>query len=273
MMRNAILAVALLCMGPAVAQNDARGCQDHPLFTRMPGSWLRDCKQKQFDAYTFFNGKGAPITVEGQLWRLSYYPKNDVAAKPSELQILRNFQNAVTKLGGKLVAETKGKETLLLTRDGKEIWVEVAAEFTGKYWLTILQKEGMAQDIVADAAAMGNDLKTAGHIALYGIYFDTSKSEVKPESKPALEEIAKLLKQDPGLKLKVVGHTDGTGSQENNMKLSQTRGEAVVKALVTQHSIAASRLKGYGVGPLAPVASNDTEDGRAKNRRVELVKE
>lgn len=274
MKRLVVLLIALLCIVPIFAQQkDEKGCSDHPLLTRMPGYWIRGCKNSQFNAYDFFNGKNKPIHVEGQFWWLSYYPNRDLNPKVSDLQILRNYQNALTKLGAKLVAETKGKEVFQLTKDGKEIWIEVAAEFTGKYWLTIVQKEGMAQDVVADAAAMGNDLRATGHIALYGIYFDTNKSEVKPESKPALEEIAKLLAQNPGFKLKVVGHTDGTGALDANMKLSQARGEAVVKALVTQHGTAASRLKGYGVGPLAPIATNDTEDGRAKNRRVELVKE
>jgi OOP family OmpA-OmpF porin len=86
-------------------------------------------------------------------------------------------------------------------------------------------------------------------------------------------EIAKLLKKESGLKVNVVGHTDNVGAMDNNMKLSQARGEAVVKTLVTKYAIAADRLKGYGVGSLAPVASNDAESGKAKNRRVELVKQ
>ncbi|RPI09882.1 MAG: OmpA family protein, partial [Actinobacteria bacterium] len=110
-------------------------------------------------------------------------------------------------------------------------------------------------------------------VAVYGINFDTNKAAVKPESKAALDEIAKLLKSDAALKLKVVGHTDMVGSVEANMTLSQARAEAVVQALVGQYGIAAARLKGYGVGSLAPVATNDTDEGRAKNRRVELVKE
>lgn len=272
--RYLITAVLALSFGlPAFTQKDERGCNDHPLLTRMPGYWIGNCKLRQFDAYDFFNGKAKPIHVEGQFTWIFYLPDRNLTSKPSDLQILRNFQNALTRQGAKLVAETKGKEVFHLNKDGKDIWIEVGAEFTGKYSLTIVQKEGMAQDIVADAAAMGSDLRATGHIALYGIYFDTNKSEVKPDSKPALDEIAKLLKQDPGLKLKVVGHTDGTGIQDANMKLSQARGEAVVRALVGQYGIAAARLKGYGVGPLAPVASNDTDEGRAKNRRVELVKQ
>jgi outer membrane protein OmpA-like peptidoglycan-associated protein len=131
----------------------------------------------------------------------------------------------------------------------------------------------MAQEVVADAAALKNDLGSSGHVAVYGIYFDTNRSEVKPESEPALAEIAKLLAQDPGLKLKVVGHTDMTGGLAANLELSEARAEAVIQALVARHGVAAARLEGHGVGPLAPVASNDTEEGRARNRRVELVKE
>jgi outer membrane protein OmpA-like peptidoglycan-associated protein len=129
----------------------------------------------------------------------------------------------------------------------------------------------MNQDIVANAAALGGSIKTTGHVSIYGIYFDTGKSEIKPSSDAAIAEIAKLLKAEGGLNLYVVGHTDNVGGLESNMKLSQSRAEAVVKVLVGKHGIAAARLKGYGVGPLAPVASNAAEEGRAKNRRVELV--
>lgn len=159
-----------------------------------------------------------------------------------------------------------------IAKDGREAWVEIE-KGNGKIWLRVIEKREMEQFITADAAAMNDGLKSSGHIALYGIYFDTNKSEVKPESKPALEQIAKLLSQNPGLNLKVVGHTDMTGALEANMKLSQSRGEAVVQALVSQYGVSPSRLKGHGVGPLAPVASNDTDEGRAKNRRVELVKQ
>ncbi|MBS1171656.1 MAG: yiaD 1, partial [Proteobacteria bacterium] len=119
---------------------------------------------------------------------------------------------------------------------------------------------------------MSNDLRATGHVAVYGIYFDTGKAVVKPESKPALDEVAKLLKGDPNLKLWVVGHTDWVGKVDDNMRLAQARAEAVAAELVSAHGIAAARLKGYGVGPLAPVAGNEDDAGRAKNRRVDLVK-
>ncbi|OGW39683.1 MAG: hypothetical protein A2Y97_13755 [Nitrospirae bacterium RBG_13_39_12] len=108
---------------------------------------------------------------------------------------------------------------------------------------------------------------------MYGIYFDTGQSVIKPESEAAMSEIAKLLKKEAGMKVNVVGHTDNVGGIDSNMKLSQARADAVVQALVGKYGIGANRLKAYGVGPLAPVASNDTEEGKAKNRRVELVKQ
>jgi outer membrane protein OmpA-like peptidoglycan-associated protein len=127
--------------------------------------------------------------------------------------------------------------------------------------------------VMVDAAAMAEDISTTGHVALYGIHFDTNSADIKPESEPTLQEIAKLLRNDAALKLYVVGHTDSVGGYEYNIGLSQRRADSVTKALAARHGIAAARLKGAGVGLLAPVAPNDTEEGRAKNRRVELVRQ
>jgi len=266
---------ALLLAAAAMAnaqQKDATGCADHPLFTRMPGYWIHGCRHNQFDAFAFRVAKGAKSSVEGQFWHLSYYPNKDLAAKPSELQIIRNYENAVEKLGGAVVFQDKGVSTLKLVRDGKEFWIEVTAEFTGKHGLRIIQKEAMKQDIVANAEVFQNDIRAKGHAAVYGILFDTDRADIKPQSAQAIAEIAKLLKGDPSLRIAVVGHTDGAGAVEHNLKLSQDRAQAVLQALVKEHGIAAARLRAHGCGPFAPVASNDGEDGKAKNRRVELVK-
>ena len=131
----------------------------------------------------------------------------------------------------------------------------------------------MNQDVIADANSMANSIKESGKVAVYGIYFDTGKSTLKPESQPTLQEITKLLKADPNLKLYVVGHTDNTGAFDANMKLSMDRAGAVVNALVSQFSVNAARLRACGDGPTSPVASNDKEEGKALNRRVELVKQ
>jgi outer membrane protein OmpA-like peptidoglycan-associated protein len=120
---------------------------------------------------------------------------------------------------------------------------------------------------------MAKGIASDGHVALYGILFDTDKTDIKPESAATIAEIAKFLKQGAGVKLYVVGHTDNVGLYDYNMGLSQRRAAAVVTELTTKHGIPAARLKPAGSGPLAPVAPNETEEGRAKNRRVELVKQ
>ena len=125
---------------------------------------------------------------------------------------------------------------------------------------------------MVSAADMADSLATKGSVDLYGIYFDTDKTDIKPESKPTLDQVAELMKIDRSLKLEVSGHTDNTGAAEHNMKLSEGRAQAVVDALVKNYGIDASRLQAKGYGDTKPVAPNDTEGGRAKNRRVELRK-
>lgn len=266
---------ALTCLAsPAAAeQKDNPKCQDHPLFNRMPTYWIHNCVVNDFNARSFPVGKGKTQRVEGRYYEIRYYPQATMKSKPSELQILRNFENAVKRIGGKALWVDKSKETLFVSKDGKEVWIEVTTEFTGKHSLIIVEKESMKQDIEANAEVFAGDLKTTGHTAIYGIYFDTGKSQIKPESDQAIAEIARLLKSDSGLRVYVVGHTDTVGRVDSNLKLSMDRAEAVVQALVGNHGISASRLKPFGNGPFAPVATNDTEEGRAKNRRVELVKQ
>jgi outer membrane protein OmpA-like peptidoglycan-associated protein len=136
----------------------------------------------------------------------------------------------------------------------------------------IVEVVGMQENmVVVDAAALGKGLEAEGRVSVYGIHFDTDKADIKPDSKPALDEIAKLLKARPNLRIFVVGHTDMTGAFDHNRTLSEARARAVVRALVESYGIAANRLEGYGVGPLAPVAENITASGKGKNRRVELV--
>lgn len=141
--------------------------------------------------------------------------------------------------------------------------------------LQIVEEKPMATgkvEVNVDADAMAEDLEAAGTVRLYGIHFDTGEATIKPESESTLAEIAALLGDQPDLALAVVGHTDSRGSLEQNMTLSRRRAEAVVKYLTSEHDVAAGRLEPHGVGYLAPVGTNETEDGRARNRRVELVK-
>jgi OOP family OmpA-OmpF porin len=125
--------------------------------------------------------------------------------------------------------------------------------------------------VVMDLDALRRSLQNEGKIALYGIYFDTGKAALKPESKAQLDEMAKLLKNDANLKVYIVGHTDNQGALENNRTLSKQRAEAVRNALAIEYKVDPARMQAEGLANLSPVASNSAETGRARNRRVELV--
>ena len=259
--------------GIILAQEDEKGCKDHPMFTRMPNFYIYSCKEKDFDQADFVDEKGKDIKVEGKLHWTGYYIKKGFKP-PSELQILRNFENAIKKIGGVLVKEKDGVAYLKLSKAGKIYWVTVDPFNHGDgYKLTIVEKSEMAQEVVADAKSLMSDITATGHASVYGIYFDFDKADIKPESEPAIKEIAKLLQENKTLKLYVVGHTDNVGSLDYNLKLSKARADAVVKELTTKYKISPDRLRAFGVASLAPVASNKTEEGRAKNRRVELVEQ
>ncbi|MHB8093493.1 MAG: OmpA family protein [Candidatus Aminicenantales bacterium] len=266
--------ILLTATGIAAQTADKAGCQDHPLFpTRMPDYRIEACKVEDFGVYEFFVTKGPKIPVEGRLTFITYAFTGERTSEPSGLAVVRNYENAVKKVGGTILQSdpqrwVNGK----IIKDGQEAWAQIE-KGNGKIWLRVIEKKEMEQYIEADAAAFGNDIRATGHAAVYGINFDSGKSTIKPESAQAIAEIAKLLKADPGLKIHVVGHTDNTGGVDSNIKLSQERAEAVLQALVRDHGIAAARLRAFGCGLFAPVASNDTEEGRAKNRRVELVKQ
>jgi OmpA-OmpF porin, OOP family len=164
-----------------------------------------------------------------------------------------------------------------LTRNGSTVHVMLntgkvyRTEFTTTYIEIVEPKAMQTGQVTVNADAMGSGLKRDGKIALYGIYFDTGKAEVKPESKAQLDEIAKLLGAQASLKVYLVGHTDNQGSVDANVTLAQRRAQAVAEALVKGYKIDAARLLASGVGSLAPVASNEADEGRARNRRVELV--
>jgi outer membrane protein OmpA-like peptidoglycan-associated protein len=125
--------------------------------------------------------------------------------------------------------------------------------------------------VTVRAGEMASAIAKDGRIALYGIYFDFNKADLKPESDPTLEQIARLLRDTPAMMLLVVGHTDNIGTFASNMELSQRRAAAVVAALSTRYKVARERLTPVGVSFASPVGSNRDEEGRAKNRRVELV--
>jgi OmpA-OmpF porin, OOP family len=141
--------------------------------------------------------------------------------------------------------------------------------------IQVVKPKAMETDKVSitNADAMGKGLAAEGKIALYGVYFDTGKADIKPESKPQMEEMAKLLGANKAIKVFIVGHTDNQGSLETNVALSQKRGQAIADALVKDYKIEAKRMQARGVANFSPIASNAQDAGRAKNRRVELVEQ
>jgi OmpA-OmpF porin, OOP family len=170
--------------------------------------------------------------------------------------------------------------------NGRDVYVQVYTFANSEGRSTSLVRKGRVSALVETVEAgpahpptplvtseqMADEINRTGRIALYGLYFDTGRTDLKSESKPTLEQIADLLKREPNLKLLVVGHTDNVGNFETNRDLSQRRAESVVNALVTGFGIAPDRLIPFGVSYAAPVASNATPEGRSQNRRVELVR-
>jgi len=274
-----IFVIAFLLLLPANrAKAQDSEFKDTPWFSGMPSFIIYDAEDIEFDSYNFFNGNKC-ITVEGKKFKRTYLI-NDDAQKSSVIQIIRNYTNAIKSMGGTIIyngrpddadcAEKNGLNMVVgkNVKDGKEMWVEIATLGGDDYYLTIVLKELMKQDITA--SDMFETLNRDGHIALY-INFDTGKSIIRDESKPVIEQIVEMLKANPELKLSVEGHTDNAGSSESNKILSVERAKSVLAAIVSQ-GVVADRLSASGFGQDKPVADNSTEEGRAQNRRVELVK-
>lgn len=270
-----ILLLAQAAAGLAASDpNDLEGSKDPALFSRMPGYFIYRYEAKEFERYEVpVSSDFRTQAVEGRyLWII--YAINEGAAPAGGLQIVRNYANAAAAIGGKKVADFEdGGEyylTMKIERNDAETWLHVNA-VGSQYEVHIVEKQLMKQDVVADANSLANSIRATGKASVYGIYFDTGKSDIKPESEAALKEIAKMLAADAKLKLYVVGHTDNVGTFAANVQLSNSRADAVVKALAGRYGVAAARLQPFGAGPTAPVQSNASEQGRAKNRRVELV--
>jgi outer membrane protein OmpA-like peptidoglycan-associated protein len=298
-----IAVLAMLLAGASAQAQDVRGSHDYAGIGRFGGSVITGYVAKDFDATKlqaagFKDGKPADARrLEGKITRIAYRTK----AGPSILEVSRNFETQLAKDGFETLVAcdtdtcggipfTEAIDVLPVPQmwldgfnfryyaghksdNGRDIYATVLTsknndEVTAQLVVAVV---GEIADKMVDAAAMAKGLGERGHIALYGIYFDTDKATIKPESAPTLAEMAKLLNGQPKLSVFIVGHTDSQGAFDHNMALSRQRAEAVANALAAQYRIARGRLRTAGVGQLSPVGSNATEDGRALNRRVELV--
>ncbi len=254
---------------------DSEGCKDSPLFTRMPNYYINECSKNynqlqvpmsMKDGETQFETKEGTLTMINYLYIVQYSPDH-----PSFFQIQKNYEAAITKTGGKKVmySEEAGLASFHSKSGDKEIWMVLTNGNDGDYKMDILEMEAMKQEI--SASDMLTALNTTGSIALY-INFESGKSDIKPESQGIIDQIVQLLKDNPTLKISIEGHTDNVGTVASNQTLSEKRAQAVMNALIAK-GIDKSRLSFKGFGSSKPISDNGTDDGKAKNRRVEIVKQ
>jgi len=292
-----LAAVMMFVQVPGLMAEDGK---DHPLIKRYPGSEIGKYFVKDFDEVQMPTGKSgqkgfaSSVTVKGKVTGIIYRnPK-----ERSTLEIYENYEQAMKGAGFEFLYTCADKScgkpgpedpmlkyrwacfeqrhaTGKLARPEGDIFVNLhVCKGVNKTFLGIVESKPMETGLVkVDADALANEIDRTGHASIYGIHFNTNKANVKPESEQALGEIARLLGKRPDLKLYVVGHTDSVGTLDYNRDLSVRRARAVVDVLTGKYGIAKSRLRGEGVGPLVPVLTNSSDGGRAKNRRVELVKQ
>lgn len=277
--------------------------QDHPLIKPYEGSVMSrrdDAGHRTYKVVTAVDPEGKTddevirtLTATGTLTRL-YYENPD---HRSQLEIITNYKEALQAAGFSVLFECGGASCgpswavsrwgrvtemkytssplwyLSATRrsDESEAYVAIAVAKL-RHQVDILEVNAMEKGLVTvTAEALKRGLTGEGKVVLDGLYFDTDKATLKPESTPALDVIGQFLQSDPSLQVYIVGHTDSDGTLEHNLRLSLNRAKAVATALIAQYGIPAGRLSAHGVGPLSPARANGSDAGKSANRRVEMV--
>lgn len=291
-------ATILSCAASAFAEDG----HDHPMVSRYPETKIEHYDYKEFEEAQILlskpyelNGKWVAdkvLPLEGQVTYIHYTKPNTVSA----LQIFRNYQLAFAKGGFKELficnrpctnTNLSSFQSLLKARD---LYLNYATDNQyisaqngntyvsmfvndGGVWLFVIEQGEMAADKISviGSSPIAAALNKSGRVDVYGLTFDTGKSNLKPSSKTTLNELAQILNDNPQMNLDVIGHTDNVGTADSNLKLSQDRSDVVVATLVSDYGINPSRLNPTGKGQNQPIASNDSEKGKATNRRVEFV--
>ncbi|HBE92860.1 MAG TPA: hypothetical protein DDW55_10150 [Gammaproteobacteria bacterium] len=287
------------------AEGDASDSRDYAPIGRFDGAIISGYRDHESSEYLLQNGpvkqRGDSmnvVQVEGRVRLIAYKAPNGASIS----EVYRSYRRKLEDAGFRIVYKCYDKEcggpafadsvpVLPLPKmvvDPLNYRYISASKFSGgqqtdaivlisqdssqqlRIQLTVVESGELKQKMVT-AEEMLQGLAENGHIALYGIYFDPGKVELKAESRPVLDEIARLMRAQKNLKVILVGHTDNKGTYNHNINLSDQRARAIVKTLISEYSIASNRLRSNGVGYLAPVASNLLEEGRTLNRRVELV--
>jgi outer membrane protein OmpA-like peptidoglycan-associated protein len=234
--------------------------QDVPYAAPLPGSTRKQWKPEAHLEFT--NAKDGQMVVLGPAISILYLGPQQL----SVLEVQTRYKSALQKAGWAIVrSDTGGLTAAHYTQHGRDVWLKITPT-SSNYTIEVA-------DLGAAAAhdKLAKALDDAGHVALYGIYFDTDKATLRPDSEPTLLQIQKLLASNPRLKLEIQGHTDSTGTRPHNQKLSGDRA-ASVKAWLVAHGIDGARLTTNGYADTKPVADNAMPEGRALNRRVELAR-
>jgi OOP family OmpA-OmpF porin len=298
------LCLALLGWGPAGAYPKG----DHPEVASYPGAEIRGFDFKEFEEAQLLlsqpkrNSAGnwvvdKVLPVEGKVTYIHY----EMAKTVSTLQVFRNYQSSLRRSGfselfacerpcltegaslevlrpwvkGRDLAYAAYKDIQYLAAQRGGTYVSLAvADWVGspRAYLFVIEKGQLDTGLMAvtGASPMAQALSTQGKVDVYGFLFDSGKSQLKPGSAASLAELAQVLRDNPSLKLALIGHTDDVGQADANVQLSTARAQAVALALVSEHGIDPSRLQASGQGASQPLAPNTDELARAKNRRVEV---
>ncbi len=306
-----ITVVALMISTNIFAQrtSDIKGGEDYPLVSRFKGSILEWYQVRNFDRYFMLSLKDNKISnyeINGKITRIQY----SVGQEHSVFEIYKSYENSLKEKGFETLITLNDKNcgvnlqeqvyndefnglnklprealnpgddefTYLAAKkkiDDKNIYIVVYTAFErGDLVVTFdaIEVQAMEEGLVT-VKTLNENILANGYIAIYDIHFDTGKSEIKPESAEALKNIAEYFKTHRNKKYFIVGHTDNVGDFTSNMTLSEKRAKSVVNELVTKYSVKADQLKAYGVASLSPITSNLKDEGKAKNRRVEIVKQ
>ncbi|MDD2904222.1 MAG: OmpA family protein [Syntrophales bacterium] len=287
-----LLTLAFTCTAHA-----KKALPDFPYLSQLANYNLKVSNDREFDEFSFFDGKQM-VTIQGRKYTKNYF-LNPGALSASPLQITKNYANAVKAQGGEVLYEGKANAagmknksgdrlaSLKMVKEGKEIWIEIISYDRGhRYQLNAIEKGEMKQEVSVTTPQpeapkpeakpeppkedLAREIKSKGFATIY-VNFDVDKATIKPESQPTIDHVAQMLKDNPDLNLTIAGHTDGSGTMAHNKTLSENRAQAVLQALVGR-GIATDRLASVGFGQEKPIADNATEAGKAKNRRVELIK-
>lgn len=306
------LILGLSSLNSVVSQQDVEGSKDHPMISPYEGSFIYLYGHHDYNRIVIpWKMKDRDVqdtAVEGEITHIFYAAPEGLSA----FQVHKNYLMALEDAGFEIIYECAGgqdkcgrlfrdfeaidRKHEIFIGDGHSYFVARMEDPAGNVIVTsrtilhthydeleqrpvtelqIIEEKPMETgkvDVSLSAQAMAENIQKTGRVRIYGIHFDVDKASMKSGSASVLSEIATLLKKQEDLNLYVVGHTDATGEFDHNMELSRKRAAAVVKYLTTKSNIPPDRLKDHGVGCLAPVATNQTEEGRAKNRRVELIR-